>query len=82
MSLAARFDLWEAQWLQEGEKKGEQKGLKEGQTGLLQRQLVRRFGPLPQDMLQRLNTATTDDLEHWADRVLDAHSLDEVFAAR
>jgi len=49
---------------------------------LLQRQLVRRFGLLSQAMVQRLNTATTDDLEHWADRVLDAHSLDEVFAAR
>ncbi|MBV5299952.1 MAG: Rpn family recombination-promoting nuclease/putative transposase [Rhodoferax sp.] len=80
MSLAARFDLWETQWFQEGEKKGEQKGEQKGQSGLLQRMLVRRFGPLPQDMVQRLSNATTDQLELWADRVLDARSLNEVFA--
>jgi hypothetical protein len=46
---------------------------------MLRRLLTRRFGPLPDRVEQRLHTATVQDLERWAERVLDAPHLDEVF---
>ena len=76
MSLAARFDLWAQQY----ELRGEQKGKQEGKSELLQRLLVRRFGPLPQHIVQQITSATTPQIERWGDRVLDACSLAEVFA--
>jgi len=43
--------------------------------------LVRRFGDLSGRSLSALGKAGPEDLERWADRVLDAKSLDEDFAA-
>lgn len=78
MSLATRFDLWAQQYRQEGEQRGKQ----EGKAELLQRLLVRRFGPLPHELVQRLTSATADQLELWGDQVLDARSLADVFAEK
>jgi hypothetical protein len=47
----------------------------------LLRQLTRRFGVLPADVAARVRQAGTPELEDWADRILDATSLDELFAA-
>ena len=71
MSLAERFDQWA--------KEHELKGIEKGEALLLQRQLVRRFGALPNEIVSQIATATTSQLETWGDRVLDAASLDEVF---
>jgi hypothetical protein len=46
---------------------------------MLRRLLTQRFGPLPNEVEQRLYAATVQDLERWAERVLDAQRLDEVF---
>jgi len=46
---------------------------------MLRRLLTQRFGPLPDRVEQRLQAATVQNLERWADRVLDAQRLDEVF---
>jgi uncharacterized protein DUF4351 len=59
--------------------KGRQEGRQEGERMLLRRLLTQRFGPLPDGVEQRLHAATMPDLERWADRVLDAQHLDEVF---
>ena len=83
MTLAERFDQWALEYEQKGIQKGKQEGLQEGlQKGeglLLQRQLARRFGPLPDAVLQRIAAASITELELWGDRVLDAASLDDVF---
>ena len=42
--------------------------------------LVRRFGPLSPDITRRLSQSTPEQLEIWAERVLDARAIDEVFA--
>jgi len=68
------------QGLQKGLQQGLQKGVLQGEALLLQRQLTRRFGPLPEWARQRLHDATSDELETWADRVLDAQRLEDVFA--
>ncbi len=44
------------------------------------RQLNKRFGPLSPEAAQRLQAATPEQLELWTDRILDAPSLDAVFA--
>jgi hypothetical protein len=55
-------------------------GRKEAQQ-LLLRQLARRFGALPEAITARVMGAGREELERWGDRVLDAASLDDVFAA-
>ena len=67
MTLAEKFDQWAEDYKREGE------------TLLLQRQLARRFGPLPTAVVARIATATVEEIDAWGDRVLDAKSLDEVF---
>jgi hypothetical protein len=79
MTLTDRFDAWAREYEQKGLDKGLEKGIEKGEALLLQRLLVRRFGPLPSDVVAQLGTATTEQLERWGDRVLDAASLDDVF---
>ena len=71
------------QGIQQGVKQGVQQGMRqgrvEGERMVLERQLRRRFGPLAPEVADRLNRATAADLETWADNVLDAETLDEVF---
>lgn len=75
MTLANRFD----QWAREHEQKGIEEGIAKGEALLLQRLLVRRFGPLPGEIVARIAAASSPELERWGDRVLDAPSLEEVF---
>ncbi len=77
MTLAERFDLWAHQH----ELKGIEKGIEKGESLLLQRQLVRRFGALPSEVVAKIGSASAAQLELWGDRVLDAESLEAVFAA-
>lgn len=54
-------------------------GRQEGELNVLLRLLTRRFGPLDAATEQRLQRASSDELERWADNILDAQTLDEVF---
>lgn len=65
--------------LAEGEQRGVQQGKVTGERTLLLRQLNRRFGPLDEATRSKLESASTEELEAWADNVLDASSLEEVF---
>ena len=63
------------------EKRGEARGRTEGRNAILSRQLAKRFG---QDIFdiklqERLRTATPEQLDRWAERILDAKTLEEVF---
>lgn len=66
--------------LEKGLEQGLEQGLVQGQLKILKRLLTRRFGDLPGRSLTLLEKAGPEDLERWSDRVLDAQSLDEVFA--
>jgi hypothetical protein len=83
MTLTERFETWAREYEQKGIDKGIaqgiDKGIAQGEALLLQRLLARRFGPLPSAVVAQLGAATTEQLERWGDRVLDAASLDEVF---
>lgn len=79
--------FWQ-EWLQAGLQEGRQVGLQEGrlegqragEARILTRQLERRFGPLPESARQRITNADVSTLEDWGLRLLDAGSLDDVFA--
>ncbi|MCY4214843.1 MAG: DUF4351 domain-containing protein [Gammaproteobacteria bacterium] len=67
---------------EEGRQQGRVEGRVDGERAVLERQLRRRFGALPPLVDRRLGGASATDLENWADNVLDAGTLDEVFHPR
>ena len=66
--------------LSQGLSQGLRKGLSQGRAATLERLLQRRFGPLSEATMARLQAATSDELDRWTDRLLDAASLDALFA--
>lgn len=50
-----------------------------GEVLVLQRQLTKRFGPLSDWALTKLTTATTEQLENWSEKILDAPPSLEAF---
>jgi hypothetical protein len=64
--------------IERGMARGLEMGIEKGQLNTLTRQLTRRFGPLPDAALARLQSATPDQLDLWTDRVLDAPTLEAV----
>ena len=68
--LRANHAAWERQVRREGRK--------EGERAMLIRQLTRRFGPLPEAALERIENAGADEVEAWGDLVLTADTLDDV----
>ena len=87
MSIA--LQEWQQEWLAEGMAKGRVQGIEEGvEQGIIRgraetllRQMRRRFGPLSDDVVQRVRAATPDDLDRWTDAILDAADLDKLFGA-
>ena len=65
----------------EGRVEGEVRGIAKGEAKSLTRLLERRFGPLPAAIKSRIDGADLNQLDAWIDRVLDAKSLDAMFAA-
>jgi len=68
------------QGMQQGLHQGIQQGMQQGELTVLSRLLVRRFGPLAPEIEQRLRQAGIEELERWAENVLDAKTLDDVFS--
>lgn len=55
-------------------------GRQKGAMAIIERQLTRRFGPLPQTARKKLAKASMEQLEAWSDVLSDAQSLKQVFA--
>ncbi|MFZ4526649.1 MAG: cytosolic protein, partial [Chlorobium sp.] len=64
-----------------GVEKGVVIGVVIGASGLLRRQLQRRFGVLPGWVSEQLSSASEQELEAWADAILTAPTLEAVFNA-
>ena len=64
-----------------GELRGEIRGKLLGESAILERLLTRRFGPLNDTLRARLAAADAAQLERWADRLLEATTLEGVFAS-
>ena len=67
------------QGIEQGIKKGIEQGIEQGEMILLRRMLAKRFGDLPEAIKMRLSQASIADLELWADRILEAKTLTDVF---
>jgi hypothetical protein len=88
--LLARAEKWTQEWrqegllkgLQEGRQEGLQEGRREGEVMFLLRLLERRFGALPDLVRDHVVAADVPLLEEWGMRILEAKTLDEVFANR
>lgn len=66
--------------LARGMERGMEQGIVQGETSVLKRQLKRRFERLPAWVEERFVGASREELERWADRVITAESLEDVFA--
>jgi flagellar biosynthesis/type III secretory pathway protein FliH len=67
------------QGIEKGFEKGIEKGRKEGEILVLQRQLTRKFGTLPDYLTGKIAHASQRELESWLDKVIDADNLDGIF---
>lgn len=66
--------------IEKGIEKGPEEGVLTGEATILRRQLQLRFGPLPEWVNVKIEHAQRAHLEQWSERVLDAKTLDAVFA--
>jgi flagellar biosynthesis/type III secretory pathway protein FliH len=64
---------------QEGRREGRHEGRREGAREVLITLLLSRFGTLPDDVVARVKVADTEQIDRWAERLLTASSLAEVF---
>lgn len=64
------------QWRAEGRNMGRA----EGRAELLLRMLSVRFRRVPASTVERIRSASEDDLTRWAERLLTADALDAVFS--
>ncbi len=71
MTLAQRIS-------EEGRREGRQEA-KEKQCSRMLRQISLRFGELPDQVVQRVNQATDEDLDRWTEQILTASSLADIF---
>jgi len=69
--LAEKLAIWREEFLEEGRQ--------EEEARVLLRQIERKFGAASPEVRKRVESASTDDLLRWADRVLAAGSLDDLF---
>ncbi len=61
------------------EEEGETRGRAAGERLVLEKLLTLKFGPLSDEMRERLSKADESRLTLWAERILTARSVDEVF---
>jgi flagellar biosynthesis/type III secretory pathway protein FliH len=74
-------ETWRREAIQEGIKQGLEQGLEQGERKLLLRQLRRRFGvEVDGETERRVAAAPAEQVEVWAERVLSAATLAEIFA--
>jgi hypothetical protein len=83
-SIMSTYDQLIAQGRLEGIAKGRAEGRAEGKAEgkaeTVLRLLRHRFGDIPAAIERRVASATIDELDRWADRILDVPTLDAVFA--
>ncbi|GIW80989.1 MAG: hypothetical protein KatS3mg105_2796 [Gemmatales bacterium] len=69
------------QGIQQGIQQGMAKGRSEGEAEVLMRLLNKKFGTIPEEYGRRIREADQEQLLTWADRILTAESIEDVFRA-
>ena len=78
--LAKRVEEWNQVLLERGREEGRQEGEKRGEAKVLLRQLEVKFGAIDARTRLRIQAAGPKRLLQWAERVVTAKTLSEVFA--
>ena len=74
------IDLKQTRFYQDVLAEGIEEGRQEGEAALLLRLLTLKFGPPDPLIRRRIETADTDTLLRWAERILTASTLDEILS--
>ena len=64
---------------EQGRKEGRQQGRAEGRAELLLKQVAVRFGEPSDEVRKRVLAVDDTTLDRWAERILTAETLDDVF---
>ena len=80
--LTERLPLFSEKWISEGRKEGRMEGEAKGRAAILNRLLTKRFGKHIVDLHleDRLINSSPEQLDVWAERILDAKTIDDVFS--
>ena len=70
--LANRIDEWERQIAD--------KAMHEGEYKVIHRLLTKKFGELPNWAIEKLQSASSQELHKYEDHFLDAKTLEQVFS--
>ena len=54
-------------------------GIKQGEIGILQRLMEKKFGPLSSVYVEKLESLSSIELLEFGERLLDARTLEEIF---
>jgi predicted transposase YdaD len=65
--------------LEQGRREGSEQGRREEAAGILRRLIIKRFGPLPVSVENRLGQLSSAELEDLCERFVDATSVAELF---
>ncbi len=65
--------------LEQGLKQGREEGMIDGQRRFLLKQLQLKFGAIDAETQACINAGSADDLDHWAERMLNVDTVAEVF---
>ncbi len=76
------MELKKTRFYQEVFGEGRQEGRQGGMADTLLRQVTAKFGPPTPATRHRLESADTDTLLRWSERILGATSLDQLFEDR
>ena len=63
----------------EGEAKGREEGSINAKIETAKRQLTKKFGELPEDLVKKLQKANIQELDAILDNILDIQSIEEVY---
>ena len=61
--------------LEKGLEQGLEQGEQQGEAKALQKLLVKRFGAIPAEAASKISNASSEQIDAWLDKVLDAPSL-------
>lgn len=73
------IELQQTRFYQEIANEERQEGKQEGEVRLLKRHLSKRFGRLPINVINQLEKAETEQLELWAEELLYAKTIANLF---
>ncbi len=76
--LAERVKEWVEEWKEEGLQEGLQKGLQKGEAKLFVLLLKSKFGSVNQQIQDKVNSASPELLESWAEQIFDATSPEDL----